>query len=220
MDLAVAAIDPFAADAVACRLMGTDAQLVPHLKMGASRGYGQIDIDKINIQGEWQVAFHEKPLLGEAFTETFDALKSWTESNIHTIKYFSGSALYEKSFNVEQNNSSNGRAYLNLGKVGDIATVKLNGEEIGVYWKPPYVADITDYVKNGENKLAIEVCNLWINRLIGDEKLPPNERKTSTNLVNEARYDKIKKPDSDQYLRISGLLGPVKVQFSQIYKFK
>ena len=175
---------------------------------------------EINIQGAWQVTFQEKPLLGVSFTKTFDVLQSWTESNIHTIKYFSGSALYEKSFNVEQNISSNGRAYLNLGKVGDIATVKLNGEEIGVYWKPPYVADITDYVKNGENKLAIEVCNLWINRLIGDEKLPSNEKKTSTNLVNEARYDKIYKPDSDQYLRISGLLGPVKVQFSQTHKFK
>jgi hypothetical protein len=179
----------------------------------------QEPIDEINIRGSWQVTFQEKPLLGEAFSETFDNLKSWTESDRHAVKYFSGTALYEKNFMLNENSSSNGRAYLNLGKVGDIATIRLNGKEVAVLWKPPYIADITDYLKNGNNKLEIKVSNLWINRLIGDEKLPINERKTSTNLVNEARYDKIREPDADKYLRISGLLGPVTIQFSQIYKF-
>ena len=179
----------------------------------------QEPIDEIKIRGSWQVTFQEKPLLGEAFTETFDNLKSWTESDRHAVKYFSGTALYEKNFMLNENSSSNGRAYLNLGKVGDIATIRLNGKEVAVLWKPPYIADITDYLKNGNNKLEIKVSNLWINRLIGDEKLPINERKTSTNLVNEARYDKIREPDADKYLRISGLLGPVTIQFSQIYNF-
>jgi hypothetical protein len=178
----------------------------------------QADVNNINILGAWQVTFQEKPLLGKSFTATFDTLKSWTESDTHAIKYFSGTAMYEKSFNVEQKSYSNGRAYLNLGKVADIATVTLNGEEVGVFWKPPYKADITDFVQKGENKLEVSITNLWINRLIGDEKLPANERKTSTNLVNEARYDKIRETDADKYLRISGFLGPVKIQFSNIYK--
>ena len=91
---------------------------------------------------------------------------------------------------------------------------------MATYWKPPYIADITDQVKEGKNKLEVSVTNLWINRLIGDEKLPQEERKTSTNLVNETRYGKLTKPDADMYLRVSGLLGPVSVQFSEIYDIK
>lgn len=179
-----------------------------------------IDADVTEIQGSWQVTFKEKPLLGEPFSATFDELISWTESEQHKIKFFSGSALYEKSFTIEKQNVSKGRAYLNLGKVGDVATVKLNGKKVGVYWKAPYIADITDFVKDGENKLEVSVTNLWINRLIGDEKLPPEERKTSTNLRNvEGRYsfERFREPDADKYLRYSGLMGPVKVQFSVIY---
>ncbi|MEX2569390.1 MAG: glycosylhydrolase-like jelly roll fold domain-containing protein [Cyclobacteriaceae bacterium] len=136
------------------------------------------------------------------------------------MKYFSGTALYKNSFHIENNDMSKNRAYLNLGKVGDIATVKLNGEEVGIYWKAPYISDITDYLKEGKNILEVSVTNLWVNRLIGDEKLPPEERKTETNLRNiEGRYsfERFAQPDGDKYLRYSGLMGPVKIQFSRIY---
>ncbi len=49
LDVVVASTDPFAADAVACSLMGIDAATIPHLKIGAERGYGIIDDDKILI---------------------------------------------------------------------------------------------------------------------------------------------------------------------------
>ena len=52
MDVVVAGVDPFAADAVACRLMGTNAQDVPHLRIGAERGYGVIDVDRIDVAPE------------------------------------------------------------------------------------------------------------------------------------------------------------------------
>jgi hypothetical protein len=184
--------------------------------------FDEID-NSTKIPGPWQVTFQERHALGEPFSATFEDLISWTESKQRKIKYFSGTALYEKSFTIEKENASKGRAYLNLGKVGDIATVKLNGKEVGVYWKAPYIADITDFVKDGENKLEVSVTNLWINRLIGDEKLPPEERKTKTNLRNlKGSYslERLARPDGDKYLRYSGLMGPVKVQFSQIYNMK
>jgi len=120
---------------------------------------------------------------------------------------------------IEKHKDEKERCYLNLGKVGDIATVKVNGKEVGVYWKAPYIADITDYVNDGKNKLEIYVTNLWVNRLIGDEKLLPKERKTATNLVNDvSRYDKLTEPDADKHLRYSGLIGPVKIEFSKTYE--
>ena len=55
LDCVVVSADGFAADAVACRLMGTRAEDVPHLNIGAQRGYGLIDIEQMEIMpGHWQ----------------------------------------------------------------------------------------------------------------------------------------------------------------------
>ncbi|MDY6965393.1 MAG: DUF362 domain-containing protein [Halobacteriota archaeon] len=49
LDMVLAGIDPFATDAVACSLMGLKAEDVPHLRIGAKRGYGVIDISRIDV---------------------------------------------------------------------------------------------------------------------------------------------------------------------------
>ena len=55
LDAVVAGADAFAADAVACRLMGTAAETVPHLAIGAARGYGAIDLAAICVTPDhWQ----------------------------------------------------------------------------------------------------------------------------------------------------------------------
>jgi hypothetical protein len=48
----VVGVDAFAADSLACALMGISARDVPHLRMGAERGYGVIDLDQIDVQPE------------------------------------------------------------------------------------------------------------------------------------------------------------------------
>ena len=51
----VVATDAFAADAVACRLMGTQAERVPHLRLGAEQGSGIIDLARLQVQPDhWQ----------------------------------------------------------------------------------------------------------------------------------------------------------------------
>ena len=52
LGLVVAGTDAFAVDSIACRLMGLCAEDIPHLRMGAERGYGLIDIEKIKIHPE------------------------------------------------------------------------------------------------------------------------------------------------------------------------
>ncbi len=49
LDLVIVSADPFAADSVACKIMGIETIDVPHLKMAAERGCGTIDLDKINV---------------------------------------------------------------------------------------------------------------------------------------------------------------------------
>lgn len=55
LDVVVVSADAFAADAVACRLMGTTAEDIPHLRIGAERGYGVIDVEQMQITPEgWE----------------------------------------------------------------------------------------------------------------------------------------------------------------------
>jgi len=49
LDAVVVSADAFAADAVACQLMGTDAASIPHLSLGADRGYGVIDLGRLSV---------------------------------------------------------------------------------------------------------------------------------------------------------------------------
>jgi hypothetical protein len=68
--------------------------------------------------------------------------------------------------------------------------------------------DITDALKSGDNELEIEVVNSWPNRLIGDAKLPTEQRRTRTNIT---QYEK----PENQTLVPSGMLGPVTLQTIQ-----
>ncbi|MCK5204983.1 MAG: DUF362 domain-containing protein, partial [Desulfobacterales bacterium] len=52
LGVVVVGVDAFAADSVACELMGISAGDIPHLRMGAEKGYGVIDLDKISVSPE------------------------------------------------------------------------------------------------------------------------------------------------------------------------
>ena len=92
---------------------------------------------------------------------------------------------------------------MDLGKVRDVATIKLNGKELGTLWIAPYRVDISNAAKLGSNTLEIEVINPWNNRLVGDSELPAEKRLTSI-FLNTI------KPKSP--LQSAGLLGPVTLQ--------
>jgi uncharacterized protein (DUF362 family) len=65
LDAVVVSADAFAADAVACRLMGTEAEEIAHLRIGAERGYGVIDMAQIKVTPDhwrdWVVPFAPPP---------------------------------------------------------------------------------------------------------------------------------------------------------------
>jgi hypothetical protein len=57
LGLVLAGVDAFATDSIACELMGISARDVPHLRIGAERGYGVIGLDKICVFPEnWKDA--------------------------------------------------------------------------------------------------------------------------------------------------------------------
>ncbi len=57
LGVVVAGADAFAADAVACRLMGRSAEDIAYLRLGAARGYGTIDLAKIQVTPEHWPSF-------------------------------------------------------------------------------------------------------------------------------------------------------------------
>jgi hypothetical protein len=106
--------------------------------------------------------------------------------------------------------------------VKNVAQVILNGKDLGTVWTAPWRVDISEVVKEKGNQLQIEVVNLWPNRLIGDAKLPRDQRRTVTNVRT---YDAVlpadldtagcpqcesrRKTGKESPLLSSGLLGPV-----------
>jgi hypothetical protein len=127
------------------------------------------------IAGPWTVTF--PPNFGAPASVQFEKLSSWTESSDPGVKYFSGTATYTKMLQVPAVwLRGTQRIWLDLGKVGDIAEVKVNGKAAGITWAPPYRVDISDAVKAGANRLEVAVTNEWSNRQIGDRQLPVEKR--------------------------------------------
>jgi hypothetical protein len=156
----------------------------------------------------WTVTFQKERGAPEGQL-AFDELVSWTNRPEEGIKYFSGTAAYEKGINISQERLKAGqRVYLDLGEVKHMAEVAVNDQPLGVLWKPPYRIDITEAVKPGANKVRVEVTNVWKNRLIKDAQLPEDQR------VTWCFYPFYKK-EPDAPLMESGLLGPVRVLSSR-----
>jgi len=152
----------------------------------------------VELTGHWQVSFDprwggpEKPV---AFAE----LEDWTKRPEEGIKYYSGKATYRKTFDFPADQSGR-RIYLDLGRVKELAEVRLNGKGLGIAWCAPWRIEITGAVRTGTNELDLVVANQWVNRLIRDAALPPEKRFTWTTWNPY-------QPGSP--LLPSGLLGPV-----------
>ena len=82
-----------------------------------------------------------------------------------------GTATYTGTFSLDKVAD---RVCIDLGRMDDIAEVSVNGKSAGVQWYPPFRADVTDLVREGENTLEIAVTDNWANRLIGDEQHAPD----------------------------------------------
>lgn len=153
------------------------------------------------VTSPWQVSF-EKGKRGPEETVTFAELKDWSLSDDDRIRYFAGNATYTTTVSLDEIPTDK-ELYLDLGKVMVMAKVKLNGKYVGGVWTTPYSLNISEYAQKGDNILQVEVVNNWMNRLIGDQKLPEKDRKTWT---------PVNPWTADSPLQVSGLLGPVEIQ--------
>ena len=176
--------------------------------------------ESVNIEGPWMVSFDT--LWGGPGNIEFKNLLDWTSSADPGIKYYSGKAIYKKAFHISKRQLANKKQdfYLDLGKLENIARVYLNGQEVGIVWTN-HLLNITRYLKKGKNNLEIEVANLWVNRLIGDENYEndqsengdwpswlENGEKRPTKRYTFVTHNFYRRNDP---LLASGLMGPVRI---------
>ena len=153
------------------------------------------------IDGPWTVSF--QPGRGAPASITLPELSPLNESADAGVRYFSGVATYATSFTAPT--MTDGDLWLDLGQVGDVAEVLVNGQSAGISWWVPNRVNIGALVRTGSNSLEVRVANLWVNRLIGDVQ-PGAERITFTAAPTYL-------PDAP--LRPSGLIGPVSLVASE-----
>ena len=180
---------------------------------------------QVDIAGPFEVKSNWDILL-EGYR--FDAIKKSTDklfnlSDDESTKWFSGRAVYETQFDlpVEYINPDF-ELYLDLGRVGCVAEVFVNGMDAGVVWMSPFRVDVTDKVFSGKNRLKILVTNTWNNFVRGPryekpieipEELQEHFGKAARDVFNNEMY-----PWDQEALKIigkdlpaSGLIGPVRI---------
>lgn len=153
------------------------------------------------LTSHWDVSFD--PYWGGSGTKQFVSLEDWSKREEPDIRHYSGVAVYSQTFDLPgQASCSSQKLFLDLGEVHNMARVRLNGQDLGVVWCAPWRVDISSAVTAQNNRLEIEVANLWPNRLIGDSALPKDQQFSWTTWNPY-------KPDDP--LLPSGLLGPVRL---------
>ena len=152
----------------------------PTTETGSAKESFSDDItDTIPITGTWTVGFDEDKVV------EWPSLMPWNESIDSDIKYFSGTAHYEQHLYLNESGTAHYeqhlylneldrhyRYILDLGEVKNLATVRVNGKVCGTLWRPPFTIDITEALLGGDNLLKVDVTNLWVNRMVGDEQEP------------------------------------------------
>jgi hypothetical protein len=170
----------------------------------------------ILIEGNWEMTL---PGRDQTVERIIDHLYSWTGDS--SICYFSGTGRYESDFNLPDKFSKIDLQYeLDLGHVGNIAEVILNGTAVGTIWMRGQNLNITGVLRKGSNHLVVLVTNTPINRVSGMKQPSP------VPLSLQPHYGAGTSPWSAGFrgsmgfkpLPPSGLMGPVQIVISKILR--
>jgi len=171
----------------------------------------------LDLSRGWKVTFGQNQTPVQ-----METLRSWTDDE--AIKFFSGTATYEKQitvpgemlkdglklrldFGASKPSGSGGSRFQALleAPVREAAVVYVNGQRAGSSWSPPYQVEVTGLVKSGPNQIRIEVANTAVNYLAG-RPLPDYRA------LIERYGDRFQPQDMNQIRPItSGLLGPIQL---------
>ncbi len=179
---------------------------------------GDVLVDNI-----WNVTFEGASELDAKKVSLYD----WSASDNEDMKYYSGVAHYTNTFKMSEVKAD--RMYvIDLGQVGEIAVVNINGKKVANLWRAPYRVDVSKYLKKGANTIEVEVVSTLFNKIVGEDKryetdvkynagnvisaMPewleaPEKRKSKRELLITYKYNQW----ATRPLQASGLIGPVTI---------
>jgi hypothetical protein len=160
--------------------------------------------DPVTLAGTWQVKFLDGgPELPGSFATGH--LASWTEAADTNAQRFAGAALYTLRFDAPPGRG--GESWrLDLGQVCQSARVRLNGQDLGTLFTPPFRA-VTAGLRTKDNVLEVEVCNVSANRIRDLDRRGVKWKNFHD--INFVNVDYLTFDASNWPLTDSGLLGPV-----------
>jgi hypothetical protein len=160
--------------------------------------------DPVALAGTWQVKFLEGgPELPASFATGH--LASWTEAGDTNAQRFAGTGLYTLHFDAPPNRG--GESWrLDLGQVGQSARVRLNGQDLGTLFTPPFRAVVSG-LKARDNLVEVEVCNVSANRIRDLDRRGVKWKNFHD--INFVNVDYRPFDASNWPLTDSGLIGPV-----------
>jgi hypothetical protein len=122
--------------------------VIGSLPANARKPWPALSADQViaSIDGNWSVTLGDKQL------DT--PLKSWQDLGSDS---FTGIAQYHKTFTAPATLPAGQRLYLDLGKVNEVAHVKVNGTDLDSLGWTPYMWDVTDSIKPGDNTIDVQV---------------------------------------------------------------
>ena len=169
--------------------------------------------DAFTLTGAWKIVLEGKHF--PRVERTAVGLFNWSEDA--ATRHFSGTASYQLDFELAPAYIREGlELALDLGAVGVVAEVSLNGQDLGVCWMQPYRIDITGAARRGQNRLQVLVTNTLANYVAGLRSAP----EVPADLVSHYGAQTDVYPDGARIARIemarrnlpaSGLMGPVRI---------
>ncbi len=115
------------------------------------------------LSDEWHVTFADSLQYPDIWEEVplktavcVEKLPGW-EQKSGTLRYEKEIDL--KDLNVNGNSEGEERILLSLGEAFETAEVFINDKSAGCRICPPYQFDLTDFLKQGTNRLSIEITN-------------------------------------------------------------
>jgi hypothetical protein len=139
-------------------ILAIDPSQSPSEQMSQRPIVGDVIAD---VVGVW----HASTLNGEAVNLRTPG--NWAEAT--GWETFTGTLSFATTF-VFSGHKSNRRVFLDLGTVGDIADVDLNGIAVGARAWSPYVFDVTEALRNGVNHITVRVTNSMANEYDGAQR--------------------------------------------------
>jgi len=108
----------------------------------------------MDLKGPWEVS--------DLASQTVEAPCPGDWAHSPGLETFSGTLCYRTRFELPRF-PDNGPIFLDLGRVGDIAEVFINGSRVGLRCWAPYVLDVGEACREGSNALEIRVTNSMAN---------------------------------------------------------